>query len=123
MLFPSEISTRASRAAGKAPLRLSRVNFREIYWSVFQMVAHHTSNGCNLRPADLMGSGTVSGWDKDEMGCLLERSADGRESFDVFGETRGYLADGDVITFRARSVREGFRSIGFGECTGEVTTA
>ncbi len=117
------VSTSASRAAGKSPLQLTSVNFRDLYWSIFQMIAHHTSNGCNLRPADLMGSGTVSGWDKEQMGCLLERSADGRETFDVYGETRGYLSDGDEITFRAHCSRDGFRSIGFGVCSGEVTAA
>ena len=96
------------------------MNFRDLYWSIFQMIAHHTSNGCNLRPADLMGSGTVSGWDKEQIGCLLERSADGRETFEVHGETRGYLSDRDEITLRAHAKRDGFRSIGFGVCAGEI---
>jgi fumarylacetoacetase len=117
------LSTTASRAAGKPPQRLSRSNFASLYWSIFQMIAHHTSNGCNLRPADLMGSGTVSGWEKDQMGCLLERSADGLEPFAVGGETRGYLADGDQVTFRAHCSRDGFRGIGFGTCAGEVKPA
>jgi fumarylacetoacetase len=85
------------------------------------MLAHHTSNGCNLRPGDLLGSGTVSGATPDSLGCLLEITRRGREPLALpSGETRTFLADGDEVILLATCERAGYRRIGFGECRGLV---
>jgi fumarylacetoacetase len=115
------LSSRAMRDRGEAPIRLSRSNLAQMYWTVAQLVAHHTSNGCNLRPADLLGSGTVSGDTKDSRGCLLELTWRGAEPVTLpTGETRRFLEDGDEVVFRAQCERPGWRRIGFGECRGVV---
>lgn len=106
------------------PLPLSRGTTANLYWTVAQMVAHHTSNGCNLLTGDLIGSGTVSGPDKASWGSLLELTARGAEPLQLAsGEQRGFLADGDEIIFRAHCVREGVPRIGFGECRAVVLPA
>jgi fumarylacetoacetase len=106
---------------GHAPERLSQSHARHLYWTPAQMVAHQTSNGCNLRPGDLLGSGTISGPAPHEAGSLLELSRGGREPVMLAcGETRRFLQDGDTIAFSARAAREGFVSIGFGACVGTV---
>jgi fumarylacetoacetase len=88
------------------------------------MIAHHASNGCNLRPGDLLASGTVSGPDKSSRGCLLELASRGQEPVTLSnGETRAFLQDGDEVIMRGWCEREGFRRIGFGECRGEVRPA
>jgi fumarylacetoacetase len=93
-----------------------------VYWTPAQLVAHHTSNGCNLRPGDLLASGTVSGPTPESRGCLLERTWRGTEPLTLpTGETRRFLEDGDEVSMRARSARTGFRQIGFGECRGIVS--
>ena len=103
------------------PVRLSRGNFRDMYWTVAQLVAHHTSNGCNLRPGDLLASGTISGPDKDARGCLLELTWRGTEPIQLpSGETRRFLEDGDEVILRAYCEREGVARIGFGECRGTI---
>ena len=95
-----------------------------LYWTVAQMVAHHTSNGCNLRPGDLFGSGTLSGTERGTEGCLLEMTRGGREPVTLpNGETRRYLEDGDEVIFRAHCQRAGYAGIGFGECRGRVMAA
>ncbi|MSP02151.1 MAG: fumarylacetoacetase [Acetobacteraceae bacterium] len=112
------------RAAGAAPHVLSRANASMLYWTVAQMVAHHTSNGCNLQPGDLFGSGTVSGLGQGTAGCLLEMTRGGQNPTTLTnGETRAYLHDGDEVIFRGRGHRAGYASIGFGECRGTVTEA
>lgn len=109
------------REAGVAPMRVSRGNFRDSYWTMAQLLAHHTSNGCNLRPGDLFGSGTVSGAARDSQGCLLEYTRRGTEPFRLpTGEERRYLEDGDEVIFRGYCEREGTVRIGFGECRGRV---
>ncbi len=116
--------TPAMRAAGSEPHRLCRSNTRELYWTVAQMIAHHTSNGCNLRPGDLFGSGTISGTDPGSIGCLLEMTFGGRDAIKLAnGETRRYLEDGDEVIFRAHCHRPGSVSIGFGECRGHIVGA
>ncbi len=118
-----EVSVRsdAMRAAGLPPFLLSRSNFRDMYWTIAQMVTHHASNGCNLRPGDLIASGTVSGPEKDNRGCLLELTWRGAEPISLpTGEMLRMLRDGDEVIFRGRCRREGFADIGFGECTGVV---
>jgi fumarylacetoacetase len=118
------LQSRRMREADLPPVCIAQPNFRDQYWNIAQMVTHHTSNGCGLRAADLVSSGTVSGPDPADSGCLLERTSDGRKPLVLpSGELRGYLDDGDVVRFTARCERPGYRSIGFGECTSEVVGA
>ncbi|MEA2738766.1 MAG: fumarylacetoacetase [Acetobacteraceae bacterium] len=122
--FAVLLLTSKMRAAGLAPQVLSRSSASMLYWTVAQMVAHHTSNGCNLQPGDLFGSGTVSGTEPGSEGCLLEMTRGGRNPVPLpNGETRTYLADGDEVIFRGLARRDGYASIGFGECRGTVTEA
>ncbi|HEY1412367.1 MAG TPA: fumarylacetoacetase [Rhodopila sp.] len=122
--FQVLLLTPKMRAAGAAPHLLSRSNAAMLYWTVAQMVAHHTSNGCNLQPGDLFGSGTVSGTEPGSEGCLLEMTRGGRNPVSLpNGETRSFLVDGDEVIFRATAQRDGYASIGFGECRGTVTEA
>ena len=103
---------------------LSRGNFRDLYWTIGQLVAHHTSNGCNLRPGDLLASGTVSGPEPGSRGCLLELTRGGAEPIRLAeGGVRRYLEDGDEIVFRGYCQRPGAARIGFGECRGVVVPA
>jgi fumarylacetoacetase len=88
------------------------------------MLAHHTSNGCNLEIGDLIASGTVSGPDKDSLGCLLELTQRGREPLQLpDGESRAFLEDGDEVIFRGFCTANGFARIGFGECRAAVRPA
>jgi len=117
-------SSRRMRIASYPPVRLSRSNLSSMYWTFAQMLAHHTSNGCNLRPGDLLASGTVSGLTEDSRGCLLELTWRGTKPIALpSGEQRGFLEDGDEVTIHGWCAREGYRRIGFGECTGVVTPA
>ena len=122
--FEVSLLTPKMRAAGLAPHVMCRSNASMLYWSVAQMVAHHSSNGCNLQPGDLFGSGTVSGTERGSAGCLLEMTHGGRDAVTLpNGETRTYLSDGDEVIFRGEARRTGYASIGFGECRGTVTEA
>jgi fumarylacetoacetase len=113
--------TGAMRERGLEPFLVSRSNLRDVYWTLAQMVAHHSSNGCNLRPGDLIASGTVSGPDPESRGCLIERTWRGTEPLSLpGGEERRFLEDGDEVILRGRCQREGFAAIGFGECRGVV---
>jgi fumarylacetoacetase len=120
------IHTPRMRAAGAPPVRLTRTNFQHMYWTFAQMLTHHASNGCELRPGDLLASGTVSGPTDDSRACMSELAlpADAKERspFRLSGtdEMRLWLEDGDDIIFRARAERPGFVSIGFGTCRGRV---
>ncbi len=106
------------------PVRLSRGSFRDMYWTVAQLVTHHASNGCNLRPGDLLASGTVSGQAKESRGCLLELTSRGSEPISLpSGETRRFLEDGDEVIMRGWCRRDGLPRIGFGECRGTVREA
>jgi fumarylacetoacetase len=110
------------RNAGAAPIRLGHSSLGDLYWDIGQLVTHHTSNGCNLRPGDLLGTGTVSGADDESQGCLLEVTGNGQRPIELpTGELRSFLADGDEVTLRGCCEREGFARIGFGECRGIVT--
>jgi fumarylacetoacetase len=112
------------REQGMGPVKLTHHNFGDVYWTVAQMLTHHTSNGCNLRSGDLIASGTVSGPDKDERGCLLELTWRGTEPIQLpTGETRKFLEDGDEVIIRGSCERAGFTRIGFGECRGVVAPA
>ena len=114
------------RCVPRAPSRIGCAarNTRDLYWTVAQMVAHHASNGCNLRPGDLFGSGTISGTDAASIGCLLEMTFGGRDAITLSnGETRRYLEDGDEVVFHAHCRRAGAVTIGFGECRGRIVPA
>jgi len=112
------------RAADGEGYRLSHAQFRDLYWTPAQMLTHHNSNGCNLRPGDLLGSGTVSGPEKENRGCLMELTWRGAEPIELpGGETRKFLRDGDEVIFRGYCEAEGARRIGFGECRGVVLPA
>lgn len=118
------LSSARMREAGMAPACLSRSNFRDMYWTMAQMLTHHASNGCNLRPGDLLASGTVSGPVKDARGCLLELTSRGKEPITLpTGEQRRFLEDGDEVVFRGFCEHDGFRRIGLGECGGVVLPA
>jgi fumarylacetoacetase len=118
------IQTEKMREQGVEPFLLSRSNMKDLYWTIAQMLTHHASNGCNLQPGDLMATGTVSGPEKNERGCLLELTWRGKEPIDLpTGEQRRFLEDGDEIIMKGFCEREGFRRIGFGECRGRVLPA
>lgn len=106
------------------PWRVSVGSFVDMYWTIAQLVAHHTSNGCNLRAGDLLASGTVSGSTKESRGSLLERTWRGTEPIELpTGETRRFLEDGDEVILRGFCERSGLPRIGFGECRGIVAPA
>ena len=108
----------------REPFRVSRGSFRHMYWTLAQMVAHHASNGCPLRSGDLIASGTVSGPEKENRGCLLEQTWKGTEPLNLpNGERRLFLQDGDEVLLRGYCERAGFARIGLGECRGAVLPA
>ncbi len=118
------LSTTTMRDGGIEPVRISRGNFRDMYWTFAQMVTHHASNGCNLRPGDLLASGTVSGEAPESRGCMLERTWRGTQPVALpTGETRRFLDDGDEVILRGFCERPGAARIGFGECRGQVLAA
>jgi len=115
------IETPGLKAAGKPPHLLARSNARHLYWTVGQMITHHACGGCNLEPGDLIGTGTISAPTADGLGSLLELTRGGRAPVTLAsGETRRFLDDGDEVIMRASCAREGFASIGFGECRGMI---
>jgi len=117
-----EVWLRSARM--EQPVRVSRGNFAALYWTLAQMVAHHASNGCPLRPGDLIGSGTVSGPEKENRGCLLEMTWRGTEPLVLpTGEQRRFLENGDEVIFRGWCEAPGRKRIGLGECRGTVGTA
>jgi fumarylacetoacetase len=116
--------TRAMQDKGLSPHRIALSNTRYMYWTVAQLIAHHTSGGCNLSAGDLFGSGTISGPAPGGFGSLLEATEGGRKPLDLpSGESRSFLEDGDAVIMRARARRDGFASIGFGECRGVIEPA
>ena len=117
------LSSAQMRQEAIAPIRLSQADFSQMYWTAAQMITHHTSNGCNLRPGDLLASGTVSGAQKGTWGSLLEIAQQGRSPIELpTGEKRTFLADGDEVILRGHCKKTNFASIGFGECRGRVQT-
>jgi fumarylacetoacetase len=118
------IQTSKMLGRGEPAQRLSATSFRHSYWTIAQLVAHHTVNGCNLRPGDLFGSGTQSGPSPGEAGSLVELSRGGTEPLKIgTDEHRTFLEDGDTVIFRAGCEKPGAVSIGFGELRGTVTPA
>jgi fumarylacetoacetase len=116
--------TQAMREKRLAPHRVAVSNTRHMYWTVAQLIAHHTGGGCNLGAGDLFGSGTISGPTPGSFGSLLESTEGGRMPLELpSGENRRFLEDGDEVIMRARARREGFAPIGFGECRGTVQAA
>ena len=132
------IASAKMREQGMEPVHLSTGNFKDMYWTLAQMLTHHSVNGCNLQPGDLLGSGTISGTTRDSRGSMLELTWDG----DPFanppvsapgtqrtplvlptGEERRFIADGDEVIMKAYCEREGYRRIGFGECRGIIEAA
>jgi fumarylacetoacetase len=104
------------------PQRLSRASFRDSYWTLAQIVTHQTSNGCNLQPGDVLGSGTISGSAPDSLGSMMELTQAGKTPIALpAGESRAFLADGDEVIERGRCEATGYRTIGFGEAAGRVT--
>lgn len=117
------IASETMRSKGMAPARVSLGNYRDMYWTIAQMMAHHTSTGCDLNPGDLMASGTVSGPTEDSRGCLLEMTWRGENPISLpDGTERKFLQDGDEVVIRGWC-RKGDLRIGFGECTGRVLPA
>ena len=118
------ITSQIMRDHRTAPHRLSVGNTSNLYWTPQQMLAHHTSNGCNLSPGDLLGTGTISSATAEGFGSLLEITQGGRVPFTLpTGEERRFLEDGDEVILRARTRRNGHASIGFGECRATIQAA
>lgn len=118
------VSTQSMRDRGDAPAVMGQSNFRDTYWSAFQMTAHHASNGCNLNPGDFLGSGTISGPTPDSVGSIVEKSKGGKEPISFpGGETRTFLDDGDEVIMRAWCGGEGQARIGFGDCRSVILPA
>ena len=118
------LSSAKMRQQGIAPMRLSKAPFSLMYWTMAQLVAHHASNGCNLRTGDLIASGTVSGPAPDSLGCLLELTKRGANPVTLpTGETRKFLEDGDEVIMRGQLGSDAGQAIGFGECRGVILPA
>ncbi len=128
------LASEQMRNEGIAPVRLSRGNFTNMYWTIAQMLTHHSSNGCNLRPGDMMASGTISGPERESRGCLMELTWDGDKDNPVpgtrrtpiklpTGEERKFLADGDQLTITGYCETGSHRRIGFGSCSGVILPA
>jgi fumarylacetoacetase len=128
------LCSREMRSQGIDPIQLSSGSFTNMYWTVAQMLTHHSSNGCNLRPGDMLGSGTVSGLARQSRGCLMELTWDGDQANPVpgsqrtpiklpTGEERKFLADGDEVIIKGFCENETHRRIGFGTCAGTILPA
>ncbi|MFC3110213.1 fumarylacetoacetase [Undibacterium arcticum] len=115
------LETERMRTSGAAAARLSATSYRHAYWTVAQLLAHHTVNGCNLQPGDLFGSGTLSGPTLDQAGALIELTAGGQQPVTLpDGDSRAFLKDGDTVILRGWCEQPGSARIGFGECRGTV---
>ncbi|GAB1377926.1 fumarylacetoacetase [Pararhodobacter aggregans] len=122
MLYDIELSVELA-PEGSAPTEIARTNYREMYYSAAQQLAHHTTSGCPMRVGDLLGSGTISGPTKDSRGSLIELSWGGKEPLTLpGGATRTFLEDGDTLTLKGQCKGEGY-TIGFGDCTGTILPA
>lgn len=118
------LQTGRMREAGQGDVQISRTSYRHAYWTVAQMVTHHTINGCNLQPGDLLGSGTLSGPTLDQAGALIELTLGGKQPVQLpDGDTRTFLQDGDSVVLRGWCEKAGAARIGFGECWGTLLPA
>lgn len=117
------LQSRQMRQSGILPVQLSKADLRDLYWTMAQLVTHHASNGCNLRPGDLLATGTISGASVGSEGCLLEKKHNPEPIRLPSGELRSFLEDGDEVTLRGYAFGEGLPRIGFGECRGEIAAA
>lgn len=118
------LQTHNMRARGEAPVSLSRSNFKYSYWTIAQLVSHHSVNGCNLQPGDLLGTGTQSGPEEGECGSILELSNGGKQAIKLpNGEMRTFLCDGDTVVLRGFCTSPSAVRLGFGEVTGTVLPA
>jgi fumarylacetoacetase len=122
MLYDIDLSVDLAPEGGAATT-IARTNYREMYYSSAQQLAHHSTSGCPMNVGDLLGSGTISGADRTERGSLLELSWGGKEPITLdSGEERSFLQDGDTLTLQGHAQGDGYR-IGFGTCTGTVLPA
>jgi fumarylacetoacetase len=118
------IQTAAMRSNGQAPVQITHTNLSTLYWTAAQLIAHHASNGCNLRPGDLLGTGTTSGPTDESRACMLELASGGKDPIRLpNGETRAWLEDGDEVVLHGRAKRKGFVPIGFGACRARIEPA
>jgi fumarylacetoacetase len=118
------IQTGRMRQAGQPAHGIVHTSYRHAYWTLAQLVTHHTVGGCNLQPGDLFGSGTLSGPTPEEAGALLELTRGGKQPLTLpDGEQRTFLQDGDSVTLRGYCEKAGAARIGFGDCTGTVLPA
>ena len=118
------LSTTRMRRENQPAVEILTSTAKYLYWTPAQMVAHHTVNGCNLQPGDLIGTGTISGPSPAELSSMLELTTGGAKPVMLAnGEKRGFLEDGDEVTFRGKCSREGFATIGFGSCIGRIEAA
>jgi fumarylacetoacetase len=112
------------RSSGVRVARICKTSYRHAYWTLAQIVAHHTINGCNMRPGDLLGTGTLSGPTLDQAGALIELTEGGKRPIPLpDGDTRTFLHDGDSVVLRGWCEKPGFSRIGFGECWGTLQPA
>ncbi|MEJ5150431.1 fumarylacetoacetase [Comamonas sp. MYb396] len=119
-----DLQTAKMRAAGQPAVQITQSNYRHAYWTVAQLVAHHTINGCNLQPGDLLGTGTLSGPSLDQAAALIELTVGGKQPLTLpNGETRTWLEDGDAVVLRGWCERPGAARIGFGPCEGQMLPA
>ncbi len=119
-----DLQTSKMRAAGQPAVQITQSNYRHAYWTVAQLVAHHTVNGCNLQPGDLLGTGTLSGPSLDQAAALIELTVGGKQPLTLpNGETRTWLEDGDAVVLRGWCERPGAARIGFGPCEGQMLPA
>ena len=117
------VRTARMRRDGDPAQTVARASDRALYWTMQQMLTHYASNGCGVAAGDLLASGTISGEADGARGCLLEATRRGRVPLQVGGETRGFLEDGDEVMLTAHCERDGFASIGFGECRAAVVSS
>ena len=118
------LQTAQMRSAGDSDATICRTSYRHAYWTVAQMVTHHTVNGCNLQAGDLLGSGTLSGPTPDQAGALIELTQGGKQPIALpNGEQRTFLQDGDAVVIRGWCEKAGAARIGFGDCWGTVLPA
>lgn len=118
------VETSKMRAAHEPAARLALSNYRHAYWTLAQMITHHTVNGCNLQPGDLLGTGTLSGPTLDQAGAMIELTQGGKQPIQLpNGEKRTFLEDGDAVILRGWCEKEGSARIGFGVCSGQVLAA